>query len=93
MGAALVDGVAADSVSAQLVNLHPSEPREVIVQAGMFAEHEFTTVESEGSSVQVNAREMTVRLRPGALAQLKIGMKRWAHQPTYAFPWHERRVR
>jgi hypothetical protein len=86
--AALVDGISAGDVSVQLANLHPSDAREVIVQAGMFAEHEFTSVESDGSPIRVNARTMTVRLRPGAVARLRIGMKRWAHQPTYAFPWH-----
>lgn len=86
--AALVDGISAGDVSVQLANLHPGDARDVIVQAGMFAEHEFTSVESEGSTINVNARTMTVRLRPGAVARLKIGMKRWAHQPTYAFPWH-----
>ena len=39
--AALVDKLGADSAGIQLVNLNPGETRNLIVQAGAFAEHEF----------------------------------------------------
>jgi hypothetical protein len=42
--AALVTKVEADRAVLQLVNLNPFEPREVIVQAGSFGEHQFTRV-------------------------------------------------
>ena len=45
--AALVDGVAAERVSVRLVNLSPTETRNVIVQAGAFGEHQFTGVQLE----------------------------------------------
>lgn len=85
--AALVDRIQPDSVSVQLVNLHPSEAREVILQAGMFGEHAFTIAELEEGKSDVNARTLTVRLRPGAAARLTLTMRRWVNQPTYDFPW------
>ena len=47
--AALVDRITPDRVSLQLVNLNPTEPRDVILQAGAFGEHQFTTVEHKGA--------------------------------------------
>ena len=41
---ALVTSIADDSCEVELVNLHPSEARHLIVQAGTFAEHAFTDV-------------------------------------------------
>jgi len=41
--AALVAGVEPERVGLELVNLSPFEAREVLVQAGMFGEHRFTT--------------------------------------------------
>jgi hypothetical protein len=86
--AALVSRITGDEVAVQLANLHPTEAREVILQAGMFGEHQFTTVRHEGGMAQVNARTLTVRLRPASLASVTLGMRRYANQPTYAFPWH-----
>jgi hypothetical protein len=42
--AALIDEVGAERVGIQLVNLSPTESRHLIVQAGAFAEHQFTGV-------------------------------------------------
>lgn len=42
--AALVERIVAESITLTLVNLSPLEQREVIIQAGAFAEHRFTTV-------------------------------------------------
>ena len=41
LAAALGDELRADGAGLQLVNLSPSETRNLIVQAGAFAEHEF----------------------------------------------------
>jgi hypothetical protein len=88
--AALVDGVSADSVSLTLVNTDLLEERIVILQAGSFAEHEFTEVQrvrQEGQEqVTVNDKHLKVRLKPGAQVQLGLGISRFTHQPTYAFP-------
>ena len=85
--AALVDRVSGDSIRVNLANVNPVEPRTVILEAGMFGEHQFTEVSQEGNKVPVNGRFFQVRLRPGTTATLEMGMKRYSNQPTYAFPW------
>ena len=86
--AALVDRLTPDGISLQLVNLHPGEPRDVILKAGAFGEHEFIEVRHQGSTVAVGERFFQVHLAPGASGRLDIGMNRFVHQPSYAFPWH-----
>jgi len=87
--AALVRTIEANRIVLELYNLSVFERREVIVQAGAFGEHDFTTVKSaEGSTVDVNGKFFAVRLEPGAGTTLEMGLKRWANQPSYAFPWH-----
>jgi hypothetical protein len=85
--AALVDRVTADGVCVQLVNLHPTEAREVILQAGAFGEHRFTAIRQQHDSTDVNGKLVHVRLRPGARGRLEIGMVRYAQRPSYARPW------
>jgi hypothetical protein len=85
--AALVERVTADGVSVQLVNLHPTEAREVIVQAGAFGEHRFTSLRQQGDASTVDGNRFHVRLRPGAQGRLDIGMVRYVQQPSYARPW------
>lgn len=85
--AALVDRVTPDGVSVQLVNLHAAESRVVIVQAGAFGEHRFTTVRQKDQSTDVNRKCFQVRLGPGAWGRLDVGMKRFVERPSYAAPW------
>ena len=82
--AALVEKISGDSVTVSLVNLNAVEPRDVIVQAGAYGEHQFTTPH--------NARWITVRLEPGSGDRLTLGMKRYAHQPTAKQPWDQGRT-
>ncbi len=90
--AVLVERLTADGVRLRLVNLHPSESRRVTLQAGMFGEHHFTrvrqVVEYPYQFDTVDARRFEVELRPAAVGRLEIDMDRYAHSPTYAFPWH-----
>jgi hypothetical protein len=85
--AALVDGITADSVSVHLVNLHLSEAREVLVQAGAFGEHGFVSAACGDSRVPVNHHLLRVRLLPGAAGHLELTMKRYVRVPSYARPW------
>jgi hypothetical protein len=87
--AALVDKVAPDEVSLHLVNLDPSRPRSVIVQAGAFGEHQFTSVRHKNQTIPIGHKFFQVRLRPAAGARMDVGMKRFAHRPSYRFPWHD----
>jgi hypothetical protein len=107
--AALVRKVEPDHAVLELVNLSPLHAREVIVQAGAFGEHQFTSVKhtvrtdqeplqpehfalveirTGERSVEVNRRFFAVRMPAGTTVTLDMGMKRFANQPTYAFPWH-----
>jgi len=105
--AALVDEIKADKVGVQLVNLSRTETRWLIVQAGAFGEHSFTDVKfqdetaegkrgsnvsSSDRSVSVNGKYFTVELPPNASIRVEAGMKRFANQPSYAFPWHGGKV-
>jgi len=86
--AALVEGMSADSVTLTLVNTDPSATRELLLQAGAFGEHRFTTVQtiSAEDAVQVAGRHFRVRLDPTSQTKLKIGMERYVSQPTYSLP-------
>ena len=87
--AALVDRITPEGISLQLVNLHPTEPRDVLLQAGAFGEHQFTTVrQGARQSHAIDRKSFHVRLGPGAGGQLEIGLKRFVNHPSYAFPWH-----
>jgi hypothetical protein len=77
--AALVEKIREDGIVLTLVNGNQVEPRTVIVQAGAYAEHQFTGT--------VNSRRVTVRLAAGAGDSLTLPMKRYAHPPTLVFPW------
>ena len=85
--AALVERMSGDSVTVTLVNTNQIERRDLVVQAGGYAEHQFESVEWNGKTAPLNAREFPVRLGPGAGAKLTLKMRRFVNQPTVAFPW------
>ena len=68
--------------------------REVVIQAGAFGEHRFTTARTIGPDEpepdrfeRVQGSHLTVQLPPGTEIQLSLGMERFVNQPTVAFPW------
>ena len=85
--AALVEKIRPEGIVLTLVNTNPVEARTVIVQTGAYAEHHCVSVEAGERKVNVEAPFFTVRLAPGAGESMTITMKRYAHQPTAAFPW------
>jgi hypothetical protein len=85
--AALVDRVGPEGISLHLVNLHPSETREVILKAGAFGEHKFTEIKLKGMNCQVNNRFCRVILGPATVVNLSVGMKRYVNRPAYDRPW------
>jgi hypothetical protein len=90
--AALVERLTPEGIRLHLVNLNPSESRSVVVQAGMFGEHEFVRVRQvmhyPYQFHTIGARRFRVDLAPAAVGRLEVDMKRFVHPPTYAFPWH-----
>jgi hypothetical protein len=87
--AALVDSLTADAVAVTLVNLNASQARRVIVQAGGYGEHQFTSVESSGSTHSLDCRRLAVHLAPGSGGRLVFHMKRYVNQPTLATSFSE----
>jgi len=92
--AALVSRVDAGGIDVELVNISPHEERQVILQAGNFGEHRFTSasVVNQDSGevaepIEVNGRHLTVNLRPGSGVKLILEMERYVNTPTYALPW------
>ena len=89
--AALVERLTPSGLRLKLVNLNPAQSRSVIVQAGMFAEHQFTRVRQVVTYPyqfdEVNSSAFAVELVPGGVGRLEIDMKRFVNAPTYAFPW------
>ncbi|MBI2299315.1 MAG: hypothetical protein HYU66_10310 [Armatimonadetes bacterium] len=86
--AALVEGVTEDRTFVRLVNLNPLDPREVILQAGAFAEHRFRCVKADGSAAPVDDAHLVVGLPPGAELRLELCCERYVNRPTFALPWH-----
>ena len=85
--AALVDRVTDDGIEVVLSNLHPSEARTLVIQAGAFGEHRFDTATTNGVELDVSGKHLQVELAPGALGRLRLSMSRFVNRPTYAFPW------
>ena len=85
--AALVERVGAEGITLTLVNTNPFQSRTVTVQMGGYGEHHCISVTAGGRTVPVDAPYVNVRLAPGSGETLTIAMRRYAHQPTLAFPW------
>ena len=90
--AALVDELRPDGAGLQLVNLSRGETRRLIVQAGAFGEHDFTEVtfggDGDDTTATVSGKYFLVELPPSTSIRVDAGMRRFANQPSYAFPWH-----
>lgn len=86
--AALIDEMTDDRVSVTLVNVSQLESRAVVVQAGGYAEHRFTSVKIGEHSQPLDGPHLSVKLAPGAGARLTFTMKRYSLKPTMAFPWN-----
>ncbi len=86
--AALVSRIDDGSTRLTLVNLDQVRARSVIVQSGVYGEHQCTAVEVEGSRYPVNGRYFTVMLKPGCGAEITVYADRYANRPTLAMPWH-----
>ena len=85
---ALVTEINREMTKVILVNINQGEQREVTVQTGGYGEHQCLYAEINGRSIPVNKRYFTLRLAPGAGAEIDIYTRRFANKPTLAFPWH-----
>lgn len=87
---ALVDVLKANETGIQLVNLNPAESRKLIVQAGAFGEHSFTTLDEGQEQTTINSPYFIVELAPASTIHLRVGMNRFQNKPSYAFPWQKK---
>ena len=85
--ASLVTKMEGGITNIKLVNINQLEPREVVIQTGAYGEHQCLWVSTANNKYPVDRRHFTVRLDPGAGAELAISVNRYANQPTLAFPW------
>ncbi len=103
--AALVEDLKADHTVVHLVNLSVINSHRVILQAGAFGEHTFTTLSyqeqkgnedenqtKESQKVEINQPYFIVELPPATSIRLNIGMGRFVNKPSYAFPWDRGKV-
>lgn len=88
--AALIEQMTGEALTVTLVNLNQSAHRDVIVQAGGYGEHQFDAVGWNGQTLPLNARDVAVRLEPGAGGKLVFKLRRFVNQPTVAFPWERK---
>ena len=85
--AALVEGLTSNSVTVTLVNLDPTSARSLIVQAGGYGEHEFTSLRAGDRTQDLHSRALRVELAPGSGARVVLSMRRYAHSPSLVQPW------
>ncbi len=87
--AALVDEVSHEHARVTLINTDPVAAHPVLLQSGAFGEHEFTeaTVEDgDDGATQIQGKHLRIDLGPGAQIRLRLGLRRFAHTPTYTMP-------
>ena len=78
-----------------LVNTDPTELRDVVVQAGVFGEHQFVGVEiadSEGTILQhdtCQSRWYGLVIAPLCGAVCTFRVARYQGAPSYATPWQD----
>ncbi|MCE9605999.1 MAG: hypothetical protein K8U03_13975 [Planctomycetia bacterium] len=86
--AALVSRMTNDETDVTLVNVNQLAERTLVVQAGAYGEHEVITLsDSTGKITPIDSSTVRVKLLPGAGGRLTFRMKRYAHAPTFAFPF------
>ena len=90
--AALVNHMEDDAIDLTLANTNPMESRRLIVQAGAFAEHRFTTAtyvddEGETRTLPLDCEYVEFELGPGTVLEVHLGMERFCRQPSYQLPW------
>ncbi len=84
--AALAEYVSDDSIDLTLVNTDPVSSHRVVIQAGTFAEHEFTNARVDGEVIALDGLHVCIELDRSAKAHLHLKLKRFAHRPTYDLP-------
>jgi len=85
--AALVESLDNHSLTLSLVNTDQLNHRTVVIQAGGYAEHQFTSLRYGSHDQPLDDDSLSVRLAPGAGGRLHLSMTRYANRPSMRFPW------
>jgi hypothetical protein len=85
--AALVESLDDHSLTLSLVNTDQLNHRTVVIQAGGYAEHQFTSLRYGSHDQPLDDDSLSVRLAPGAGGRLHLSMTRYANRPSMRFPW------
>jgi hypothetical protein len=86
--AALVRAMTEDSAALVLVNTSKTKCRTVLVQTGVYAEHQCVEVRCEGDKqTTIDGPRFAVRLAPGTGARLGVRMRRYVNTPSLRLPW------
>jgi hypothetical protein len=94
--AVLIDKITPVGISMVVVNLHPTEWRDLEIQGGAFGEHQIKRIKQvvhyPHQFHTVEARSARIRLAPAAVGRLDVELQRYHNRPTYAFPWHQESI-
>ncbi|WP_226042860.1 hypothetical protein [Natrinema sp. DC36] len=85
---ALVGDVSREGVSLTIVNGGGTD-RELLVQAGAYGEHEFTSLEWGTDSGQPESNAIRISLPADSRVSLSAALDRFANDPTYELPWND----
>lgn len=81
--AALVERITPAGVRVRLVNLDGDSPHEVIVRAGAYGEHQFTSINGE----RVDTQSLRVELAAGSGGVIDLGLVLYDNSPTAPGVW------
>jgi hypothetical protein len=94
--AALVNQITQNSVQVDLVNTS-SQPRSVIIQAGAFREHNFTSLKATDlktdavlTELAISGEWVQIDLTANSQCSISLGMNRYSNSPSYETPWSKR---
>lgn len=86
--AALVSSINPSNVTLELVNVDTSSQR-VLVQAGGFGQHRFTSITGGECSIASEKNYVEISLDPESQIVLEAEIDRFVTDPSYVFPWHD----
>ncbi|AHG01662.1 hypothetical protein HALLA_04480 (plasmid) [Halostagnicola larsenii XH-48] len=89
---ALVTDVTREGIDLTLVNGGGAD-RELIVQAGAYGEHEFTSLEHDGERGHPESNAIRVSLPSGTRVSLSAALERFVNDPAYEPPWSDSQAR
>ncbi len=96
--ASLVHRMEQDRIEVELVNLHQSQSRSVVLQLGAYAEHRIVQAQDgqrtvDPGHVTGDNSALEVHLAAGCGGRIVIDLARYANWPTLAHPWQRWRSR